>query len=83
MRKNKSYFWTQENVFLVTMLLGMLTFVGFMPAYQPEGIIPLGDGKGVLLCGEAITINADKSVTTSDMYDMFEEAIFALVEECK
>ena len=83
MRNNKSYFWNQENIFLITMLLGMLVFVGFMPTYRPEGIIPLGEGKGVVLCGESITINADSSVTISDMYSMFEEAIFALEEECK
>jgi len=48
-----------------------------------NGIHPLGDrGQGVLLCGEAITINIGPGISVIDTFDMFDQAIFLMEEEC-
>ena len=48
-----------------------------------NGIHPLGNrGQGVLLCGEAITINVGPGISIIDTFDMFDEAIFLMEEDC-
>lgn len=73
-----------EQIFMITILVGMILFVGFMPTNlgKPDGIYPIGKGQGVVLCGESITINAHKNIEEKDMYDMFDEAMWLIEEEC-
>ena len=48
-----------------------------------NGIHPLGkSGQGVLLCGEAITINIGPGISIIDTFDMFDQAIFLMEEGC-
>jgi len=48
-----------------------------------EGIIPLGDnGNGVLICGEAITLNATPNVTDTEIHLMLDEALIQNREVC-
>ena len=48
-----------------------------------NGIHPLGNrGQGVLLCGEAITINVGPGISIIDTFDMFDQAIFLMEEGC-
>jgi hypothetical protein len=40
------------------------------------GIVPLGEtGNGVLICGEAITLNANKEVSDELLKSMFKQAM--------
>lgn len=73
----------QQNIFLFTVLLGMLAFIMLLPRdLSREGIYILGNGQGVLVCDEAITLNANSNVSESDLFDMFDEALLKL-EDCK
>lgn len=72
-----------QNIFLFTVLLGMLAFIMLLPKdLSQEGIYVLGDGQGVLVCDEAITLNAHPNVSESELFDMFDEALLKL-EDCK
>lgn len=72
-----------QNIFLLTVLLGMLVFIMFLPRdLSQEGIYVLGNGQGVLVCDEAITLNAHPNVSESDLFDMFDEALLK-IEDCK
>ena len=72
-----------QIIFMLTILVGMIMFVGFLPAnIEPDGIYPIGDGRGLVLCGESITLNADSSVQEGDLYDMFDEALVVIEENC-
>lgn len=72
------------QIFMLTVLIGMILFVGFLPTNlgQPGGIYPIGDGRGVVLCGESITLNADSNIEEKDLYDMFDEAMLVIEENC-
>lgn len=78
------YFLNDRNIFLMTVLVGMILFVGFMPTnhLHPEGIYPIGDGEGLVLCGESITLNAHAGIREGDLYDMFDEALTTLENNC-
>jgi hypothetical protein len=73
-----------QQIFMLTVLVGMILFVGFMPTNlgKPDGIYPIGDGRGVVLCGESITLNADSNIEEKDLYDMFDEAMLVIEENC-
>jgi len=59
-------------------------FLFTMAFVQPSmnGIIPLGEN-GVLLCGEALTINATEDVSDSQMRNLFEQAMTERNTTCK
>jgi len=44
------------------------------------GIYPIGNGEGVVLCGESITMNI---VSEGQLFDMFEESLTTIEENCK
>ena len=81
--KKKNYFWNDQNIFLITMFIGMALFVGFLPTdlAQP-GIYPIAQGEGLVLCGESITLNAHQGIDEGELYDMFEEAMVMIEENC-
>jgi hypothetical protein len=68
----------------------MLTFALLTVGYNASkygsvnmGIIPLGStGNGVLLCGEAITLNATKDVSRQELEEMFHAALDKMNTEC-
>lgn len=73
-----------EQIFMMTVLIGMILFVGFLPTDlgKPDGIYPIGGGQGLVLCGESITLNAHAGIEEKDMYDMFDEAMLVIEENC-
>ena len=75
-----------KQIKLLLVLVGIIFFsISLANAITrtSNGIYPLGDkGQGVLLCGEAITINIGPGISTIDTFDMFDEAIFLMEEGC-
>lgn len=73
-----------DQIFMLTVLLGMILFVGFLPTDlgKPDGIYPIGRGQGLVLCGESITLNAHPGIEEKDLYDMFDEAMLVIEENC-
>lgn len=73
------------QIFMLTVLIGMILFVGFLPTDlgKPNGIYPIGNGEGLVLCGESITLNAHQNIEVKDLYDMFDEAMLVIEENCK
>lgn len=75
-----------KQINLLLVLVGIIFFsISLANAINrtSNGIYPLGDkGQGILLCEEAITINAESHISISEIYDMFDEAIFLMEEGC-
>ena len=75
-----------KQIDLLLVLVGIIFFsISLASAITRtnDGMYPLGDkGQGVLLCGEAITINVESHIKISEVYDMFDEALFLMEEEC-
>ena len=65
---------TQLNWVLLGVIVLFWTVTGC--STRNLGIVPLGKtGNGVLLCGEAITLNATKDVSDAELRSMFKQAM--------
>lgn len=75
-----------EQFYLLIVLVGIIFLSTSLASATSDssGIYPLGDdGQGVVLCGEALTINLNADVSESDMFDMFDEALQVIEEGCE
>lgn len=66
-----------------TVGLAAALYAAVSSANVDNGIYPLGrNGQGVLICEEAITINAWDLVTDKQAYEMLDEALLIREESC-